>query len=82
MKRTTNILAGRLPTRRRLRNPRMVQIAPRVDAICYSFTLDDGTVLPHGDCDAACKRAGHRYQHDYEKRIPLMWDTHTGKLII
>lgn len=66
---------GKKPTR--LKNPRLVEIAPRVDAILYSFKGK-----PHGDCDAECKRAGHRYKHDFEEDFPLCWDTATGRLLI
>jgi len=69
------IAHGRKP--KRLQNPRLVEIAPRVDAIFYSF----GTV-PHGDCDKECRDSGHRYRHDFEKDFPLLWDTATGRLLI
>lgn len=71
------IAHGRKP--KRLSNPRMVTIAPRVDSISYSF---GDPPVAHGDCDAECKKAGHRYVHDFDKDFPLCWDTATGRLLI
>lgn len=62
---------------KRLNNARIVEIAPYVDAIFYSFGNK-----PHLDCDAECKRSGHRYQHTFEKPFPLLWDTATGRILI
>ena len=63
----------------RLQNPREIQIAPRVDAIMYSF---GNPPVPHGDCDAECKRKGHRYIHEYTKKFPLCLDPVTKRLLI
>lgn len=66
-------------------NPKLpTKFAPGGATLIYSRILAIEATkegIPH-DCDAACRRAQHRYRHDFSSKNASVWGLEDGRLLI